>query len=170
MTGIDKVLGTVQQAIELEMFGYEFYSNMRTFVKDKDGHKLISQLAKLEVDHIKWLEEEYKRQLEKLKDFNEQETLDILITGKEEIFFKDKLPEVFKEFDSIKAVKFAIEIEEKSAQFYQKNLELTDDEQLKDLFQRLADYEQKHIDVLNGTLSSLQDDDGWATSMMHVLW
>ena len=34
MTGIDKVLGTVVQAIEIEKFGYEFYHNMREFVSE----------------------------------------------------------------------------------------------------------------------------------------
>ena len=58
MHEVDRVLGTIQQAIEIERFGYEFYNHMRTFVKDKDGHKLISYIANLEVDHIKWLEED----------------------------------------------------------------------------------------------------------------
>jgi rubrerythrin len=170
MTGIDKKLGTIQQAIELEKFGYEFYSNMRTFVKDKEGHKLISQLANLEIDHMKWLEGEYKNQLERLTDFQEGGAIDILISGKEEIFFKDKLPEIFREFDAIKALDFAIEIEEKSAEFYEQNLDLVEDASIKSLFQKLADFEKKHKEVLIQTRDNLKIDDSWIRATAHILW
>lgn len=59
MTAIDRLLITIQEAIEIEKFGCTFYTNMRSFIKDKDGHKFISHLANLEVDHIKWLGDEY---------------------------------------------------------------------------------------------------------------
>jgi rubrerythrin len=167
---IDKILGTVQEAIEIEKFGYDFYSNMRTFVKDKDGHKLISRLASLEVDHIKWLEEEYKRQIDKLDTFDSQAAEKISITAKDEIFFKKNLPALFSDFDRVKAVKFAIDIEKRSMEFYQKNLELAEDDVLKDLFKRLADFEQKHINVLNETINSLETKQTWFSEAMRVLW
>lgn len=170
MQDIDKILGTVQEAIEIEKFGYDFYSNMRTFVKDKDGHKLISRLASLEVDHIKWLEEEYKRQIDKLDTFDSQAAEKISIIAKDEIFFQKNLPALFSDFDRVKAVKFAIDIEKRSMEFYQKNLELAEDDVLKDLFKRLADFEQKHINVLNETINSLETKQTWFSEAMRVLW
>ena len=170
MQDIDKILGTVQEAIEIEKFGYDFYSNMRTFVKDKDGHKLISRLASLEVDHIKWLEEEYKRQIDRLDTFDDQAAEKISMTAKDEIFFQKNLPALFSDFDRVKAVKFAIDIEKRSMEFYQKNLELAEDETLKDLFKRLADFEEKHIKVLNETMNSLETKKTWYSEAMHVLW
>ena len=169
---LNKVLGTVQQAIEIEKFGYEFYTNMRTFVKNKDGHKLISRLANLEIDHIKWLENEYNRQFDNLESFHEESasTINISLSGRDEIFFKDKLPEIFREFNAVKALDFAIEIENKSVEFYQKNIEITDNEELKDLFKRLADFEKDHIKVLNDTKRSLETDDSWITQSVHILW
>lgn len=170
MQNIDKILGTVQEAIDIEKFGYDYYSNMRTFVKDKEGHKLISRLASLEVDHIKWLEEEYKKQIDKLESFSEQAGEKISSTAKDETFFQKNLPELFKDFDRIKAVKFAIDIEKRSMEFYKKHLELTDDDELKDLFRRLAGFEEKHISVLNETLNSLKTKKVWYTEAMRVLW
>jgi rubrerythrin len=170
MKGIDKILGTVQEAIEIEKFGYDFYSNMRSFVRDKYGHKLISHLASLEVEHIKWLEEEYKRQFEKLETFDEQPTEKILNVAKEEIFFKQNLPELFRDFDRIKAVKFAIGIEERSLEFYKKNSELTEDEKIKDLFKRLSSFEEEHISILNETLKSLQTTGIWKSPSVRIFW
>lgn len=170
MTELDKVLGTIQQAIEIEKFGYSFYTNMRGFVKDKDGHKLITNFANLEIDHIKWLEDEYKKQFDKIESLDETPTIDVSITGKEDIFLRDKLPEIFKDFDSTKAVKFAIDIEKRSVDFYKNQAEITSDSDLKDLFNRLADFEKEHITILSQTLKSLETKDDWGLASLHIHW
>ena len=162
MTDVEKVLGTVKQAIAIEQFGYDFYNSMRSFVENRDGQKFVSYLARLEVDHMKWLEEEYERQLAKLEELHEGKEVDISLIGKEEIFLaEDKLPDIFKDFDPIKAVSFAIDIEQKSVEFYEKNMGITDDDNIKDLFKRLADFERDHIVVLKNNLQSLQTKGLW---------
>ena len=170
MTAIDKLLVSIQEAIEIEKFGYTFYTNMRSFVKDKDGHKFISYLANLEVDHIKWLEDEYKKQLKKLETFDESKTIDISITGKDEIFIGDNMPDIFKEFDRIKALDFAIGIEKHSVEFYKKNMDITEDDDLKQLFKRLVDFESEHIEILTEAKKSLQTTNNWLSIGMHFHW
>jgi rubrerythrin len=162
---IEKILGTVKEAIEIERFGYDFYNNMREFVKDSNGQKLVSHLARLEVDHIKWLEEEYHRQLAKLDEIREESEAKISILGKEEIFLgQDKLPEIFMKFDPVKAIDFAIGIENRSVAFYEKNMDITEDDKTKDLFKRLADFERDHILILEENLKSLQKIGQWRGS------
>jgi rubrerythrin len=170
MVAIDKILGTIQQAIEIEKFGYDFYSNMRLFVPDKEGHKLISHLAKLEIDHIKWLEEEYKKQFQKMSTIEVGEDINISIEGKSEIFFKDRSIDIFKNFEAKEAIKFAIDVENRSMGFYKKHMEITDDQDLKELFSKLADYEKEHISVLNDNLKSLEMDNTWVFPPMHFHW
>jgi rubrerythrin len=165
LNDIDKELKTIKQAIAIERFGYDFYNNMRDFVKDKNGQLLISYLGRLEVDHIKWLEEEYQRQLSKMDEIQEGQTPDISLIGKEEIFLgEDKLPDIFKDFDPLKAIKFAIDIENRSVKFYEKNMEITDDDKTKDLFKRLADFEKDHIIILKENQKSLQEMGLWKSS------
>jgi rubrerythrin len=165
MSEIEKVLGAVKEAIEIERFGYDFYNSMREFVKDGNGQKLVSYLAGLEVDHIVWLEEEYRRQLEKLDELREEPEVKISLLGKEEIFFgQDKLPEIFKEFDPVKAVSYAIGIENKSVAFYEKSMDISEDDKTKDLFIRLADFERDHIIILEENLKSLQEIGQWRGS------
>jgi rubrerythrin len=170
MVEINKILGTIQEAIEIEKFGYDFYSNMRLFIKDPDGHKLISHIAKLEIDHIKWLEEEYNRQFPKMDTLRNDEKIGISIEGKSNIFLKDKNIEIFQNFEASKAVKFAIDIEKRSMDFYKQNIELTDDQDLKNLFSKLADFENEHISVLNETLKSLESKNTWASPSVHIHW
>lgn len=170
MTAIDRQLITIQEAIEIEKFGYTFYTNMRSFVKDKDGHKFISYLANLEIDHIKWLEDEYKKQLKKIESFDESKTIDISITGKDEIFITDNMPQIFKEFDRIKALDFAIDIEKRSVKFYKKNKDIIEDDDLKQLFKRLVDFESEHIEILIEAKKGLQTNNSWITQAMHIHW
>ena len=171
MTAIDKVLGTVLQAIEIEKFGYEFYNGMRTFVEDREGQKLISYLGRLEIDHIKWLEEEYDRQLTKLDQLKEEPIVDISLLGKDEIFFADsKLPDVFKDFDPVKATSFAIDIEKRSVEFYEKNQKISDDDAIRDLFKRLADFEKDHIVILENNLKSLETKGLWEAPSVRMVY
>jgi rubrerythrin len=170
MVEIDKKLSTIQQAIELEKFGYDFYSNMRLFVTDKEGHKLVSYLANLEIDHIKWLEDEYKKQFQRLDSIDEGAQDNISLEGKVELFLKDKNIDVFRNFEASEAIEFAIEVEKRSVEFYRKHMETTDDQDLKSLFNKLADYEKEHISILNETLKSLKSDNKWISALMHVHW
>jgi rubrerythrin len=170
MVEINKILGTIQEAIEIEKFGYDFYSNMRLFVKDPDGHRLISNIAKLEIDHIKWLEEEYNRQYPKMYASENSDQIGISIEGKSEIFFKDKNIDVFQNFEAKAAVKFAINIEKRSMEFYKQNIDLTNDQDLKILFNKLAEFEKEHISVLSETLKSLETENKWSSPSIHVHW
>ena len=162
MSEIDKVLGTVKQAIEIEKFGHDFYNSMRTFVKEKDGQVFVSYLAKLEVDHIKWLEEEYERQLGKLTELVEAPAVELSLLGKDEIFFADeRVSTIFKDFDPVKATSFAIDIEKRSVEFYNKNMDISEDDRTKNLFKRLADFEKEHIVILTNNLESLEAEGKW---------
>ncbi len=170
MSAIDKKLGMIQQAIEIEKFGHDFYSSMREHVKDKNGQKLLSFLARFEVDHIKWLEEEYERQLRKMNEFKEEEIVELSIVGIGEMFLADEVPELYTDFDPVKTTNFAIDVEKRSVEFYERNMDLTDDDKMKDLFQRLADFEKEHIEILENNLQSLQGKGRWIEPPISMLY
>ena len=162
MTEMDRVLAAVRQAIKIERFGYDFYNGMREFVTDVDGQKVVSFLGSLEVDHIKWLEEEYNRQLGKLEDLREEMQVNLSLLGKEKIFFqKEALPELFEDFDAKAALDFAVSLEKRSIEFYEDNLDISEDEETRNLFTRLADFERDHVAILNKNLKSLKEKGAW---------
>lgn len=159
--GIDTSLAIIKQAIDIEQFGYEFYNNMRSFVRNRVGQKMISHLVNMEVDHIRWLEEEYDRQLDRLDEFDDTEQIDVSIEGKSEMFVVDELPGVFRDSDPEKALEYAIMVEKRSMAFYANNLKITDDDNIRQLFHRLADFEKEHIELLDINLQSLRSGGPW---------
>ena len=161
MAQIDRVLGAIQQAMEIERFGYGFYNSMRPFVKDTKGQKFISYLANLELQHLHWLEEEYTRQLINMDAFEEAEPTNMSLIGKEEIFVGDNMPDIFKKFDPVGAVEYAIQVENKSVEFYERHQDISDDDRLNDLFKRLVDFEKDHITILESNLESLKSKGEW---------
>ena len=159
---IDITMGTIRRAIEIENFGYGFYNTMRDFVNDRSAQSIISHLAEMELEHMKWLEEEYKRTLQNSDVLNESGAQPISIIAKGEIFLDHRrLPEIFSDFDAVKAIKFAIDIEKRSVEFYKKNQKIIDDYETRNLFGRLADFEKDHIALLTDNLKSLERTGDW---------
>jgi rubrerythrin len=161
MSRIDKALGIIKQAIEIEQFGYGFYNSLRSIVDDKDGQKVISYLANLEIDHVRWLEEEYTRQLDSIDQFDESTSEKISILGKEELFVVEGLTEMFEGTDPVQALEFAIDLEMKSIKFYEDYMELAEDDRIRILFRDLADYERDHINLLKENLDKLMKGEEW---------
>jgi rubrerythrin len=161
MVRTDRVLGTIQQAMEIERFGYGFYNSMRPFVKDTKGQKFISYLANLELQHLHWLEEAYTKQLINMDAFDESEPTNLSLIGRDEIFIEENMPDLFKNFDPVGAVEYAIKVENKSAEFYERYQDLSDDDRLNDLFKNLVDFERDHIKILEKTLDSLKSRGEW---------
>lgn len=158
---IDKTLAIIREAIEIEKFGHEYYNKLRMIVKDRRGQVVLSYLAKLEVDHMNWLEEEYERQLNSLEYMDEQPSEGIKLPAIEEIFVVDALPYMFDGTDHVKAMEYAVQLEIRSVEFYTKAMEYSDDQRTKDLFMKLADFEKDHIEILNKNIENLKKNGMW---------
>lgn len=158
---IDKTLAIIREAIEIERFGHDFYNKIRMIVKDKRGQTVLTYLAKLEIDHMLWLEQEYSRQLESLDEFDEDSAEGILLPAIDEIFVVDALPYMFDGTDHVKALEYAIQLEERSVEFYTKAMEYSEEQRTKDLFMKLADFEKDHIEILNKNIENLKKNELW---------
>jgi len=167
MVRTDRVLGTIQQAMEIERFGYGFYNSMRPFVKDTKGQKFISYLANLELQHLHWLEEAYTKQLINMDAFDEAEPTNMSLIGKDEIFLVDNMPDMFKDFDPVGAIEYAIKVEQKSVEFYERYQDLSDDDNLNELFKKLVDFERDHIKILESQFESLKNNGEWEAPPKH---
>lgn len=162
MKETDKVLGLIHQAIEVEKFGYQFYTSMKPFVKDMNGQKMLNHLARLEIEHMKWLEEEYRHQLGQMEEFEEGPETNVSLVAEESIFLvDDRIPDIFSNLDHIGALKYAIEIEKRSIRFYKENMEQSTDDRLKELFEKLADFEEDHLKLLEENVAHLKEAGEW---------
>ncbi len=71
------------------------------------------------------------------------------------------MPEIFKDFDPQHALSFAIQIEKRSIEFYERAKETSEEDSVKELFKKLADFERDHIVLLNNNLKSLKENGTW---------
>lgn len=171
MAKMDKNLGTLLEAIELEKFGYDYYSKIRTKLDDLTGQKLITYLAKMEVIHIKNLEEEYIRHLKSIDELEKDMIPRFSLIDIENIFQNDEeFIDVLNNYDPIKVTMLAIKIEKRSKKFYEKKLSVSNDDYIKVLFQKLADYENDHIMLLEKNLERLQTKHEWQTPPVSFLY
>ncbi len=162
MKETDKVLGLLHQAIEIEKFGYHFYTSMKPFVKDRNGQRMLSHLAKLEIQHMTWLEHEYSHQLAQIEEFEEEPETNVSLVAEGSIFLvDDRIPDVFKKMDHVDALKYAMDIEKRSIEFYRENMEQSTDDRLKELFEKLADFEEDHLKLLEENVAHLKDAGEW---------
>ena len=163
MTQIDRTLRVIREAVDIERFGYDFYNSLRQQVTEPTGQVVLAFLAGLEVDHMVWLEREYMKQLKSLGAMNENHIDGIQMSAKEEIFIVDKLPEMYRGTDMVKALEFAVQVEERSVRFYTQAAKHSEEHDLKDMFQRLADFELDHVKLLKYNISSLKKKGIWTS-------
>ncbi len=161
--GIDKTLAIIREAIKIERYGYDFYTLLRDQVDDRRGQIVLSYLAKLEAEHMKWLEDEYIKQLNSLEELDEGQAEPLNLTAIQEIFVVDKLPEMYTGADHVKALEFAKDVEANSIRFYSKAKEHSDSQDLKTLFDKLADFEKDHMEFLEHNIRTLKENGLWAS-------
>lgn len=162
MVRIEKTLGVLQQAIEIEKFGYKLYTTLRRNSWGNEARKLLSRLSKFEAGHIKWLENEYERRLNRLEVTSEEDPVRISVPAKAEIFLDDeRLAEIIENPDPVEFVEFALDVEKRSVEFYEKNMRGSDDEGTAELLARLVEFEKDHVEILRINMERLEAGESW---------
>lgn len=154
------LLDALKIAMELEEYGYNFYKDVRGFVKSEKGRALLEFLAGQEMDHKRWLEIEHSNLSKDIREGKKSdEKLNMELPNPWIIF--SKTDEITKSMDSIEATKFAIEIEKRSMEFYSTCGQVTSVETAKGLFEKLVDFEDSHLRLLEENLSYLETEGDW---------
>ena len=164
-TGANTALTTLNQAIELEIEGQRFYLKAAERTSNPKGAEMFRSLAGDEVIHERIL----RRQLEALGEGKgwilpegvAEVTSDLtssLFPENEETFQKAVRPE-----DSdLDALLFALQIENKSFNFYRELAQITDDPRGKRMYEYLADAERGHFERLMLNYEHLSTAGSWA--------
>ncbi len=136
-------------AMQSEIEGREFYKMSANQTQDKKAKEVFMNLANDEDMHLHFLKKLYKEyeqnqtialpQLPKIRQFDDLESPIFSRAFKD--FVKDK------EFE-ISALSIAMKLELESEQFYKKISKETNNKELSDFFQYLADWEKGHFEAL----------------------
>jgi rubrerythrin len=158
----DSILGILRSAIDIEKFGIRYYSALCGAVENSDGKLLLKYLTDAEEKHRRFLEEEFNKQKDigdtalrplPLDDLDEEDRLAI---------FSEQLDEVDPtQVGTEEALKYGINVEKRSIEFYKNALKIINDIELKDMLEKLIHFENEHLAILQKNLKTFQKAGNW---------
>ena len=151
------VLKILEQAMESEKEGYEFYVHASSITKDPKGKAMFKYLARDETEHFKTLEEAYNR----LRGSEGKGSNTIGHKKKEKGFMIDSGLRLEESSGDLKALNIAMKIEEDAQEFYAKAAGKAKQSDVRDMFLKLSDMERNHYDLLRYEHDSLTHSGYW---------
>jgi rubrerythrin len=148
----------IQMARKMEIDGIEFYSNAAEEAANKQAELLFSSLAQDEERHLHVIEDIAEGTGVNVEDLPKPaERIETAFTqASKQITERDVATASEKE-----AIKIALDMETRSYKIYEEAADKTDDEEQKALFERLAEEENQHYEMLNNTNEYLNDNKKW---------
>jgi len=144
----------LKTAIKGEEDGYKFYNLLAEKTENVDAKRKLENLRDDEVGHKNTLLEIYKN----LVGGEVGELPDKGLTALAEVFRKGHLDELKSEREFIN---LAIEAELAATNFYQEQSKKTEDPKFKAVFERLADEEHRHYELLMAEREALSGNYFW---------
>ena len=158
----NKIIELLNTAITMEENGYDFYIATQENSENSLTSKLFSSLAEQELLHIEYI----KRFYDNLKSDVGLPSIDIIKSkrDKSKIFNVDiaTLKEKVKnQEDDVKAYEFALELEKKGYEFYEKLLADATDPNLKAFIEFLVKEEHDHYALIEKAYGYVTDTQNW---------
>ena len=153
----------IQEAIKLEINGQAFFNQAAEITRNELGKKMFVHLAKEEVKHLEAFSrlfssviksDEWKKQVER-------EQLKGPSAVIEELAQRMKRAEGQSE---IEALRIGMELETKAVEFFTKSASGMDDAEAKEIFEKIADEERFHYDLLLAQHDSVTGSGFWLDS------
>ena len=157
----ERLLEVVKNAIRVENDGYQFYRLAEEKTRDAKGKEVFASLAKDETNHVQILKSLYQKVKEQ-EDFRFDDVKDmkhILETTSESPIFSKQFKERLDQAQfEMTALSIGILLEKDSIGFYKRSAQQAEDEDIKMLFNYLADWEGEHLRALVNQQKYLQED------------
>jgi len=155
----DRVLKGLQKAIQTEVDGYYFYQMAADSMSDSKGTELFRKLAQEEMEHKQFLEKQYKSiketgRVDKSASLGDK----VDLSGENPIFSDDLKKRISDAHFEMTALSVAIRLELNSIQHYKAEAEAAEDEDVKNFFRELVDWETGHYDALVRQDEALKQD------------
>ncbi|ACI17093.1 MAG TPA: ferritin family protein [Coprothermobacter proteolyticus] len=148
---LEKAISAVQYALEMEKEGVRFYGEKADEATTPSVKDLFTGLKRMEENHVDYL----SKVLGHLKDEN---TFLDEMPPEETPFERLKAEESEFNFGEIAALRMAMLLEHDFAQFYKKAAEHTDDDIGKQIYLKLAKWEEEHEAAIRNELDNLMKE------------
>ena len=167
----DRTLAALQTALQMEIDGKEYYLRLSRESTNKLGKKLLQSLAAEEDIHHRKFEEIYdvirSRKAWPLTDFQPDggkrlRTIFAIVTEAMDFNVKTHASE-------LDAIQIAIDMENKTCDFYKGESRNAIHDAERDFYQALAGEEREHYLILTDYRKFLEDPMGWFVAKEHRL-
>lgn len=157
----DELVRILKSAIEVENNGYATFSKFAKQTQDENGRRIFERLAKDELEHRAILE----KQLKAVSEGAGWESVHIPKSEVEQLLptVRDKEKRLKGEsgLGEMEALNTALDLERKTAAFFREKSEEVDNPKAKDLFTRLAEWEDAHFELIMAELDSIKNTGMW---------
>ncbi|MEJ2627058.1 MAG: ferritin family protein [bacterium] len=161
MATIQELEEILKTAIAVEVNGRDTFTLLAHKTQNKNGKKMFEQLAKDEKEHQTILEQ----QLEHVSKNGTWKEIHIPASKVQSLVPKVREKQIKTKGEAklgeIDALNTALDLERKTAQFFRDQAEVVDDTQAKDMFLRLAEWEDSHFDLIQAQLDSVKNTGMW---------
>ena len=151
----------LKTAIEVEDNGLYIFLKFARKTKDTTGKNMFIRLAMDELEHRRILD----KQLNNLLEGGTWENIEIPHSEIEQIapMIREKQQRTKGEsgLAEIDALNTALDLEKKAAKFFREKAEIVDHPEVKDLFIRLAEWEESHYDLIQAELDAINKTGFW---------
>lgn len=155
------LVSILKTAIRVENNGYDTFSRFARETQDEHGKKMFEQLAKDELEHRSILQ----TQLENLSGGGDWASMQIPKSSVERLIpkIRDKERRIKGEsgLGEIDALNTALDLERKAAAFFRSKADEVSDPNAKDLFIRLAEWEDSHFELIMAELDNIKNTGLW---------
>ena len=155
--------GLIEEAIKLEINGQAFFKKAAEITHNELGRKMFHRLAEEEVKHLDAFSrlfssviksEDWKKQVKK-------EELKGTSAVIEELARRMKRAEGQNE---VEALRIGMELEQKAIDFFSQSAATMSDQAAKEIFEKIADEERFHYDLLQAQHDSVTGSGFWLDS------
>jgi len=160
-TSTADLVGILKTAIEVENNGFDTFTRFARQTEDENGKKMFQRLAKDEMEHRAILE----KQLQELTGGGNWSNIQIPRSKVERLIpaIRDKQKRTKGEsgVGEIDALNTALDLERKAAQFFRDKASEVSEPNAKEMFIRLAEWEDSHFELIMAELDNIKNTGFW---------
>jgi rubrerythrin len=153
----------IQEAIKLEINGQAFFNKAAEITRNELGKKMFVRLANEEVKHLETFSRLFSSVI-KSDDWKKEVEREQL-KGPSAVI--DELAQRMKRAEGqseVEALRIGMELETKAVEFFTKSASTMDDPEAKEIFEKIADEERFHYDLLLAQHDSVTSSGFWLDS------
>lgn len=157
-----EIVGIIKESIKLELDGQSFFEHLANATHNELGKKMFNKLANDEAQHLKVFSEiftnlvgeDWKKHMDDVKEGTKATMIEALAKKVESAGKEGRASE-------LEAISIAMNLERNAIEFFSNAANKTTDTKARDAFNRIADEERLHFDLLQAQYDNLTNSGYW---------